>query len=92
MRNYDSNYTLKNSYSKAVNYLFPFVNDNHWYVNGNKYVGENIFMSIKLEPHSSVIIYHNDATLSFFKICSIVLLVFLFIKIFFLRYIYKIKF
>lgn len=79
----DSNYIIKNNSEIKINYIFPFINDNNWYIDDKPYIQNNFFVSTEIKPNSTIIIQHKNNTLSYQKILSFIfLLVFILIIIF----------
>ncbi len=79
----DSNYIIKNNSEIKINYIFPFINDNNWYIDDKLYIQNNFFVSTEIKPHSSIIIQHKNNKFSYLKILSFIfLLVFILIIIF----------
>ena len=79
----DSNYIIKNNSEIKINYIFPFINDNNWFIDDKPYIQNNFFVSTEIKPNSSIIIQHKNNTLSYQKILSFIfLLVFILIIIF----------
>ena len=74
----DSNYIIKNNSEIKINYIFPFINDNNWYIDDKPYIQNNFFVSTEIKPNSSIIIQNKNNTLSYQKILSFIFCWFLF--------------
>ena len=82
----DSRYVIKNNSEIKINYIFPFINDNNWYINGKLYIRNNFFVSAEIKPNSTITIEHKNNTFSYIKISSFIFLFILILIIIFKSY------
>jgi hypothetical protein len=82
----DSNYNIENNSSSKINYVFPFLNDKNWHIDGQLYNKNNLFVITEIKAHSSVNISHKNNIFQYLKLTSFLFMFILVLLIFFKTY------